>query len=103
MSSQDGGFTSRALFPMDAPRRVELYELRVQPGKLERGEPHPPGTMENLVVSAGELVITVAGEENRLGTGDAILFAADGPHAYRNPGSRAAIAYLVMTYAENLA
>ena len=103
MSSHDGGFTSRALFPMDAPRRVELYELRVQPGKLERGEPHPPGTMENLVVSAGELVITAGGEEHHLGTGDAILFAADGPHSYRNTGSRAAVAYLVMTYAETLA
>jgi len=103
MSSHDGGFVSRALFPMDAPRRVELYELRVAPGKHERGEPHPPGTMENLVVNAGELVLTVGDEQHRLGAGDAILFQADGPHAYTNPGSRAVVAYLVMTYAESLA
>jgi transcriptional regulator with XRE-family HTH domain len=103
MSSHDGGFVSRPLFPIDAPRRVELYELRVAPGKTERGEPHPPGTTENLVVASGELEIAVGAERHHLGTGDAILFQADGPHAYGNPGTRAAVAYLVMTYAEGLA
>ncbi len=102
LTSSDGGFVSRPLFPDDAPRRVELYELRVAAGKTERGEPHPPGTVENLVVSAGALEISVGGEKHALGTGDAILFEADVPHAYANRGTTAAVAYLVMSYAEAL-
>lgn len=102
LSSADGGFVSRPLFPDDAPRRVELYELRFAPGKVEPGEPHPPGTIENLVVSAGALELIVGGERHLLGQGDAIVFEADVPHSYANRGDRPAIAYLVMTYAEAL-
>ena len=39
---------------------------------------------------------------HRLQTGDAILFAADVPHTYRNSGNVYAIVYLVMTYAEDV-
>jgi transcriptional regulator with XRE-family HTH domain len=102
LSSADGGFVSRPLFPSDGPRRVELYELRFAPGKVERGEPHPPGTVENLVVNAGALELTVGGERHQLAQGDAIVFEADVPHSYANRGERPAIAYLVMTYAEAL-
>ena len=35
-------------------------------------------------------------------TGDAIVFEADAPHAYRNPGDVEAIMYLVMTYADTV-
>ena len=38
----------------------------------------------------------------RLHPGDAILFTADVPHAYRNVGSTEAVMYLVMTYAEDV-
>lgn len=103
LSSGDGGFVSRPLFPADAPRRVELYELRIAPGKVERAEPHPPGTTEHLVVNAGALEITVGAERHQLATGDAILFEADVPHAYANRGDRPAVVYLVMTYAETVA
>jgi transcriptional regulator with XRE-family HTH domain len=102
LTSQDGSFVSRALFPVDQPRRVEFYELELAPGREERADPHPPGTTENLVVAAGTVEIGVEGENRRLETGDAILFVADGPHRYYNPGPAAAVMYLVMTYGEDV-
>src|SRR5512137_551680 len=57
LSSHDGAFTSRALFPFDEPRRVEFYELRLDAGAVERAEAHAPGTVENLVVSRGRVEI----------------------------------------------
>jgi quercetin dioxygenase-like cupin family protein len=66
---------------------------------VEHADAHPPGTSENLVVSAGAVELTVDGKVHRLGTGDAILFEADAPHVYANPGADLAIMYLVMTYA----
>lgn len=102
LTSHDGSFQSRALFPFDAPRRVEFYELRLVGGGLEEAHPHPPGTSENLIVAKGQVEIDVAGEQHPLDTGDAIVFEADKPHAYRNRGKGEAVMYLVMTYAEEI-
>jgi transcriptional regulator with XRE-family HTH domain len=100
LTSKDRSFSSRALFPFDEPRRIEFYELRLAAGSKEEADGHPPGTSENLVVTAGVIEIDVAGDTHRLETGDSILFEADTPHAYRNPGRSDAVMYLVMTYAE---
>jgi len=102
LTSSDGSFTSRALFPFDEPRRVEFYELRLSPGGSENADAHPPGTIENLVVSHGNVEIEVGGAVHSLGTGDALVFEADVPHLYRNPSSADAVMYLVMTYAETV-
>jgi len=102
LSSADGSFTSRALFPFAGSRKVEFYELRLAPGCNETSEAHVPGTCENLVVAQGELEISVGSERRRVAAGDAIFFSADAPHAYRNGGATEAIAYLVMTYPESV-
>jgi mannose-6-phosphate isomerase-like protein (cupin superfamily) len=102
LTSKDRSFSSRALFPFDEPRRVEFYELRLTAGNVEDADAHPPGTSENLVVTQGTVEIDVAGDTHRLEAGDSILFEADTPHAYRNPGRGEAVMYLVMTYAEEI-
>ena len=99
LTSADGGFHSRALFPFGAPRRVEFYELRLKPHAREDAEPHAPGTLENLVVTRGKVEVSCSGQAHELREGDAIVFEADGPHSYRNLGDREAVMYLVMTYA----
>lgn len=102
LASRDGTFTSRALFPFDEPRRVEFYELRLAAHSVEEAEPHPPGTVENLVVTRGRLEVRVGDETHPLATGDAIQFQADIPHEYRNTGNDEALIYLVMTYVEQV-
>jgi transcriptional regulator with XRE-family HTH domain len=102
LTSKDRSFSSRALFPFDEPRRVEFYELRLAAASIEEADAHPPGTSENLVVTAGTVEIDVAGDTHRLETGDSILFEADTPHAYRNAGRVEAVMYLLMTYAEEI-
>jgi transcriptional regulator with XRE-family HTH domain len=100
LSSHDGTFTSRALFPTHGPRVVEFYELRLAPESVEKAEPHPPGTRENVVVADGSMTMVVAGVRHSLLAGDAILFEADVPHEYRNEGLVAVRMFLVMTYAD---
>lgn len=102
LTSHDGAFTSRALFPFDEPRRVEFYELRLSARGVEQADPHAPGTVENLVVSRGNVEIEVGGAAYALGPGDALVFEADAPHVYRNPGEAEALMYLVMTYADTV-
>jgi transcriptional regulator with XRE-family HTH domain len=102
LTSHDGSFSSRALFPFDEPRRVEFYELVLTRGAVEQADPHPLGTRENLIVTRGQVEIHVGPEIHKLGTGDAILFEADQEHSYRNIGDGDATMYLVMTYAEQV-
>jgi transcriptional regulator with XRE-family HTH domain len=102
LTSHDGSFASRALFPFDEPRRVEFYQLTLAPGGVERAEAHNPGTTENLVVAEGEVEIEVAGRKEVLGPGDAIVFEADLPHVYRSRSTRESVMYLVMTYADTV-
>jgi len=98
--SADGRFSSRALFPFGEQRKVEFYELRLAAHSREEAEAHAPGTRENLVVNAGRLDLEVGDERHELAEGDAILFAADVPHVYINPGHQECWMHLVMTYAE---
>ncbi len=102
LTSHDGLFTSRALFPFDEPRRVEFYELRLAPAGSERADAHNPGTIENLVVAKGSVEIEVQGRKELLGSGDAIVFEADVPHVYRSRSDGESVMYLVMTYADTV-
>ncbi|MBX2812179.1 MAG: XRE family transcriptional regulator [Myxococcales bacterium] len=101
LRSADGGFVSRALFPLDGPRNAELYELRLRPRAEEVAEAHAPGTRENLVVAQGQLTIKVEDRIYQLETSDAIVFGADVPHAYYNPSEDIETqVFLMMTYLE---
>lgn len=103
LSSNQGQFTSRALFPFDSERQVEFYEIRLAPLHREDADAHAPGTRENLVVARGAVEV-ISGSERpvTLKEGDAILFEADVPHSYRNLGTEEAILFLVMTYVETI-
>ncbi len=102
LTSHDGAFSSRALFPFDSPRRVEFYQLTLRPGAVEKADAHNPGTVENLVVAQGAVEIEAGGKREVLGTGDAIVFEADVPHVYRSKASGETVMFLVMTYADTV-
>lgn len=99
LTNADGAFSSRALFPYRRRRRTEFYELRMRPGCIEPTARHAPGTTQNLVVSQGAMVLEIRRERHALKAGDAIVFVADIPHVYENPGPVDAVVYSVVTYA----
>lgn len=102
LTSKDGSFTSRALFPFEGDRKTEFYELVVKPRSLEKASAHAPGTVENIVVTKGRIEISVGMEHVTLEAGDATWFHADLPHSYANPGDEEAVMYMVITYAQTV-
>ena len=100
LTSRDGKVRSRALFPFTGPRRVEFYELQLAPGATEQAHAHNTGTVENLVVTRGELELTIERRRERLNVGDATVFDADVLHKYANRGSDDLIIYMVIAYGE---
>jgi transcriptional regulator with XRE-family HTH domain len=103
LTSSQGQFTSRALFPFEGGRNVEFYELRIAALHREIAEAHAAGTRENLFVARGAVEITVGSDKPlTLTEGDAVLFEADVPHVYKNLFASEAVLYLVMIYADNV-
>lgn len=100
LTSADGAFTSRALFPFDTEQRAEFYKLTLAANAVEHADPHAPGTMENIFVAEGKIEITADGVAYVLKAEDSIFFEADVPHSYRNLGAKTATLYLVMNYAK---
>ena len=99
LATSDGRYSSRALYPLAEKPDAEFYELFLAGHSSEDAEPHKPGTRENLIVTSGRLDLTINGTRHELTKGDAIVFTADVPHSYVNPGNEDCWIYLVMTYA----
>lgn len=90
-----GRFTTRPLFQREA-RGVEFFEVSIARGHEEQGERRAPGVRAHVVVARGSVAVSVDGAPaTALVTGDAMIFAADAEHSYRNIGDADATLYLV--------
>jgi transcriptional regulator with XRE-family HTH domain len=98
LQSGDGRFHSRPLAPAGASPLLEMYELRLAARSRHTSEAHAAGTREIVNVLSGALRLTTAGQTYDLGAGDSVLFAADTPHVYENPGSSEARYHDVIVY-----
>ena len=95
----DGGkYRVFPLFPFDPALGYEVYAAELEPSAYLSAEPHGDGAWETVIVNAGRLSITVAGEEHTLGAEDAMRFKADGPHEYRSIGNEMVEVHFVISY-----
>jgi len=82
----EAGSWNRLLVGTEAPGPLEMWDWRLMPGESSDSDPHPAGTFELLHVTAGELTLTVDGEEHRVPAGASASFEANVPHVYGNRG-----------------
>ena len=62
--------------------RRDVYRIAAEPGRARVSDPHMPGVMEHVVLSAGRALVGVAGEPVELGPGDYICYPGDIPHVF---------------------
>jgi transcriptional regulator with XRE-family HTH domain len=98
LTSPDGRVVSRSLSPEHGGHGVEFHEVRLAPRSIEQPDPMRPTARKHLVVTEGEVAVTVGGQRYQLEKGDAIVFAADCPHAYVNDAPSEARIYLVVVH-----
>jgi mannose-6-phosphate isomerase-like protein (cupin superfamily) len=98
LTSPDGQVVSRSLSSEYGSHGVEFHELRLAAGSVERVGAVRPTARKNLVVAEGRVAVTAAGQRHELAAGDAIVFAADCPHAYENDGPSEARIYVVVVH-----
>jgi transcriptional regulator with XRE-family HTH domain len=98
LRSLDRRFESRPLMPPAGVSQIEMYELTLAARSRHASEPHGPGTKELVVVLSGALKMTVGDRTDELGPGDSVVFDANIPHVYENPGSSEARYHDVIIY-----
>jgi len=101
ITSSDGAFITRPLFPFDFKNHIEFYELTIATGHLENSKAHVAGTRECLVVVSGQIEIKSGkASSQRLTKGDSIVFESDVPHSYQNYGATDTVLHLAISYAD---
>jgi transcriptional regulator with XRE-family HTH domain len=93
-----GEVTVRRLLP-ETIAGLEIDRMELPPGASMSGIPHTPGTREYLTCEQGQIELAAAGASWTLSPGDVVVFRGDQKHGYRNPGTRAAVAYSVVAFA----
>jgi quercetin dioxygenase-like cupin family protein len=72
------------LLTPSAEKRVQAILSDIEPGGGSGDDPYPlPADVEFVFVLAGQLQVTVAGEQITLDQGDAFTFPAGTPHTFR--------------------
>ena len=80
----------------DAVRGIEIDKVEIQGNSSMSGRPHLQGSKEYLMTLAGEVSVSVDGENYTVDAGDVLAFPGDQRHAYRNTRSRPAVALSVV-------
>jgi transcriptional regulator with XRE-family HTH domain len=98
LRSTDRRFESRPLVPAAGVNEIEMYELTLSARSRHVSDPHGPGTKELVVVLSGTLRMTVGDHTDELEAGDSVVFDANLPHVYENPGTGDARYHDVIIY-----
>ena len=94
------GMLVAVLVPYAPQFGFELFELTLLPGYERLSEAHEPGVTEHVIVLRGPMEVLVEGEWIELGEGEAVRFAADRPHGYRNRRGTPAVFHNLIHYAQ---
>jgi len=73
--------------------RRDLYLITAEPDSARESDPHMPGVVEHVVLSAGRALVGLADEPVELAPGDYIAYPGDLPHVFRalEPGTAAVL------------
>jgi len=63
--------------------RRDIYLLLTQPGADRISQPHPPGSVEHIIVTQGRALVGLIDAPEELGEGDYICYPADRPHIFK--------------------
>ncbi|TYB41555.1 helix-turn-helix transcriptional regulator [Actinomadura chibensis] len=71
--------------------RRDLYRVTAGPGRPRVSDPHPPGTVEHVVLASGRARVGPPDEPAELAPGDYVTYPGDAPHVFEalEPGTSA--------------
>ena len=92
LKSTDGLCELRIIGSIDTVQWVQWYDFQAQPGGILESSPHPDGSVENLTILQGEVLVEVEDESWIAKAGETLRYRADRPHKicllYTSPSLR---------------
>jgi transcriptional regulator with XRE-family HTH domain len=76
-------YTATLLAGCPPAARRDVYRITAEPGPARASDPHMPGVVEHVVLSAGRALVGVAGDPVELGPGDYVCYPADLAHVFQ--------------------
>ena len=95
LKSEDGLCELRIIGSIDTVQWVQWYDFRAQPSGKLISSPHPDGSVENLTLLAGKVLVEIGDESWEVNTGETLRYRADRPHVITNIGKTAVHATMV--------
>jgi transcriptional regulator with XRE-family HTH domain len=83
-----GALSARLLDRVHGHRLAEVYDISFA-SRARHADPHPPGVVESLLVTAGSLRVGPLDRPVELTCGDFVRFPGDVPHLYQAIGATA--------------
>ena len=93
-----GEITVQTVFPFDPLYGSETFLITLEPGQAHVSQPHAPGVVEDVVVTAGQIEVLQGEAWAVCPPAKGLRFAADQLHGYRNDTSEPAQFLNVMHY-----
>lgn len=94
----DGKIRVYNIFPFDPVTGMDFLYIHLDPGGYYPSVGHPNAQEEYVVVTEGQLTLTIAGKTHILDAGDSITFSGEEVHAYENRGDVRTVFQSVMRY-----
>ena len=95
LKSTDGLCELRIIGSIDTVQWVQWYDFQAQSGGVLESSPHPDGSVENLTILQGEVLVEVEDESWIAKAGETLRYRADRPHKITNTGTKPAHATMV--------
>ena len=92
------GMLVSPLFPYEPRFGFEVFELTLLPGYERLSDAHEAGVTEHVIVLRGVMEVLIEGQWVLLRVGDAVRFAADRAHGYRNTEAEPAVFHNLIHY-----
>lgn len=91
LPSTASNYAATLLSAAPANSRRDIYLIRAEPGTPRDSQPHPPGTVEHVIMGSGSARIEVLGESYEIHVGDYFTYPGDQPHRFTalEPGTTA--------------
>ncbi|GFZ34594.1 transcriptional regulator [Clostridium zeae] len=86
------------IFPFDANKGFEIFTIELEPGCNHVSTPHNDGVEEYIVVTEGQIELSINDENFILKKGNSIRFTANKPHTYKNLHEDAAVFQNIIFY-----
>ena len=86
LKSTDGLCELRIIGSIYTVQWVQWYDFQAQPGGILESSPHPDGSVENLTILQGEVLVEVENESWTAKAGETLRYRADRPHKITNTG-----------------